>query len=266
MPTIYPQLSIILSLLGIIASIIMTIVYQKRKDLKILLLAYISATIGVVISTINDIVTQGVQGEIGHFISRIFLSSGAIIIFIHVFKEYLNIFKKNRIKFPVNSIMITSVPFLILTISFEILIIIFCLISAFMVFRIYLKKKTLSHAFLGMALSTVFLALLFTIIESLEVEYLRLYALGMDIIFFNMLLVSAIVALLDLRLMNTELEKNDMKDKYSHNLGNIFHTISMAYDLIKMEENLQDIPNDMDDLIKRKLKEASDLVRFIRDL
>ncbi|MBY9006594.1 MAG: hypothetical protein KGD63_07535 [Candidatus Lokiarchaeota archaeon] len=260
-------LSVILAILGVIASLLMTIVCQKRKDLRLILIAYINTTIGVVISAVNDIFTPD---GIGHEISRIFFILGSILLFTSIFKEYFQTFHKgDRILFRGVSKMIGGVIItsnLIFTISLEILIISFCLVSAFMSFRLAIKKKAFTNAFLGISLSTVFSALLLTIIESLGVNEMRLYALGMDIIFFNMLLVTAIITLLEQKLKITETDKIYLKDKYSHELGNILHTISLSYELIKIEDQEDNLYEELDELIKKKISEASDLVKFIRSL
>ncbi|MBY8983045.1 MAG: hypothetical protein KGD57_08860 [Candidatus Lokiarchaeota archaeon] len=263
----YPELSIILAFLGIIASVIMAFVYQRRKDLRLWFIAYINVTIGVVISAVNDILAPG---GIGHEISRLFFIIGAITLFVAVFKEYFKTFKKKdsntlKVRSKITAAVVIT-PALIITISLEVLIITFCLVSAIMSFRIYFKKKTVTHAFLGICLSTVLSALIFTVIERLGFEEMRLFALGMDIIFFNMLLVTAIVVLLDQKLIIAQSEKLYMKDKYSHDLGNIFHTISMAYELISMPSSKESLQDEMDILIKKKINEASDLVKFIRNL
>lgn len=246
----------------------MIIVYRKQRELKLLLLSYLNTTIGVVISALNDIFTPG---AIGHEISRIFYILGSLILFISVFKEYSQTFRKRKDNFLNNnlelSVVVIITPSLIITISLEILIITFCLISAMMSFRIAKKKRKYANAFLGMCLCTVLSALSLTIVESLGFEEMRLFALGMDIIFFTMLFITAIVIFLEQKLITTEADKTIMKDKYSHDLGNILHTISLSYELIKNDDKTNiTLPKELDELIQKKIEEASNVVRFIRSL
>ncbi len=242
----------------------MAIVYQKRRDLIFWLLTYITLTIGVVISAITDITNPG---GVGHFISRIFYVSASLILFIGVFKEYYETFLKeknenNKAKLVLSTVIV-AIPLIVIL---EIFIIICCGICAAMLLRISFKKKTFTHAFLSLSIFNVLLSLILTVIETIGVEGMTLYSLGMNIIFFTTLLITAIVALLDQKVIDASNEKDYLKDKYSHELGNILHTISMTYDLINVKDNSEINLNDLDKLIKLKIKEASDLVRFIRGL
>lgn len=81
-----------------------------------------------------------------------------------------------------------------------------------------------------------------------------------------MLLITSFVALLDKKIMKVLFEKNELKDKYSHDLGNILHTISITYEFIKLKKYSDNELSDLDNLIKDKMSEASDLVKFIRGL
>ena len=88
----------------------------------------------------------------------------------------------------------------------------------------------------------------------------------MNIIFFTTFLITAIVALLDQKLINVLDEKNSLKDKYSHDLGNILHSISMTYDLFTIQESSKEPSEELDQLMRNKIREASDLVKDIRKL
>jgi hypothetical protein len=61
-------------------------------------------------------------------------------------------------------------------------------------------------------------------------------------------------------------QQNQLKDKYSHNLGNIMQVIYSSTDLFKKITNLESIDNDKLDLIERKCKEASELIKEIREI
>lgn len=261
---VYPELTIIEVVLVIIATIVMAIVYQKRHDLIFWLLTYITLTIGVIISAITDITNPGGPG---HFISRIFYVSASIILFIGVFKEYHEVFFKEKIEnSKIRDIVCAVVVISPIIIILEGFIIIFCGICVIMLIRIFLEKKTFTHAFLSLSIFNVLLSLILTISESIGIEGMTLYSLGMNIIFFTTLLITAIVALLDQKIINTLNEKNYLKDKYSHDLGNTLHTISIAYDLLNIKDYSDITQHDLDKLIKLKIDEASDIVKFIRGL
>ncbi len=198
----YPELSILIAILGVSASLIMTLVYLKRRELLLMFIAYIITAIGVVISVASELTDPGGPG---HLVSRIFYMIAIIALFISVFKEYYAEFinqkiDKNLVKYTMIAAATTFSPAVI---SLELMVIIFSGTSAMMLLRLYWKKRNAAHAFLCFSLLTVLLYLILLVIESFGVEEIRLLAQGVNIIFFTMLLVSAVVALLDQRIMNS---------------------------------------------------------------
>jgi hypothetical protein len=249
------------------AAISMTIVCQKRRDLKYWPIPYILTMIGVLFSSGSNIINP--EWTLGLFISRLFYIFSSITIFFIVFKEYRETYPRNKnndtkINAITNTTLFISV-LMIITI-FEIIVVILNVISAIMLIRIFLKKKTFTHFFLSISLCTIILDLIFLIILKSGIEGMRLYYLGITIIFFTMLLITSFVALLDKKIMKVLFEKNELKDKYSHDLGNILHTISITYEFIKLKKYSDNELSDLDNLIKDKMSEASDLVKFIRGL
>lgn len=85
----------------------------------------------------------------------------------------------------------------------------------------------------------------------------------MNIIYYTIIILIAIVALLEKKLISIQRDKNKLKDKYSHDLGNIFQAIIMAYDINDTFKNQQE---EMTIIIRKKINEASELVKFIRNL
>ena len=64
----------------------------------------------------------------------------------------------------------------------------------------------------------------------------------------------------------TENERRDLKDKYSHNLGNALQAINTSIELLKFS-NLQDTDQEeIDHTLRSKLQEAADLIKNIREL
>ena len=61
-------------------------------------------------------------------------------------------------------------------------------------------------------------------------------------------------------------QQNQLKDKYSHNLGNIMQVIYSSADLFKRIVKLENSDQDKLDLIEMKCKEASKLINEIRNL
>lgn len=252
-----------IAILGILALFIIVIAYLKRKDLKYYLLVYTLSTIGTLIDTGTEIMDSG---GIGNFLTDIFYLLGAFILFVVIFKEYYDIFLRNNFSATqLRSIGIFSIFFSLSIIIYTIEVIMTIFFSTFvvMLLQIYLKKKKITHAFISLSIVPVLFAGVFNLFEHAGYDYFGVYSVGMNIIFHTIVFATAIVALLDQKLMVAQSEKFYMKDKYSHDLGNIFHAISMAYELITISDSLQD---EMDIIIRKKINEASELVKYIRNL
>ena len=61
-------------------------------------------------------------------------------------------------------------------------------------------------------------------------------------------------------------KKFELKDKYSHNLGNIMQAISTANEIINKKEVSKAESTELGELIETKIKEASELIKEIREL
>jgi len=75
-----------------------------------------------------------------------------------------------------------------------------------------------------------------------------------------------IVFIIHLEYTITSEQENQLKDKYSHKLGNIMQVIYSSADLFKRISKSENIEKDKLDLIERKCKEASKIINEIRDL
>ena len=62
-------------------------------------------------------------------------------------------------------------------------------------------------------------------------------------------------------------QRFELKDKYSHNLGNILQYITGYSDILSQNDKSEDKESsELQSLFKQKCKEASGLLREIRDL
>ncbi|MFX1571475.1 MAG: hypothetical protein ACFFB0_01900 [Promethearchaeota archaeon] len=75
-----------------------------------------------------------------------------------------------------------------------------------------------------------------------------------------------IILLVHLEYTISSREKFGLKDKYSHNLGNIMQVIYSASDIVKRTTKIENEEEEKLDLIERKCKEASKLIKEIRKL
>ncbi|MFX1495984.1 MAG: hypothetical protein ACFFBH_00515 [Promethearchaeota archaeon] len=75
-----------------------------------------------------------------------------------------------------------------------------------------------------------------------------------------------IVLLVHIEYSISSRHKNDLKDKYSHDLGNIMQAISSAYELYSLKlENIKGSA-ELDNMLKSKITEAGKLIKDIREL
>ena len=244
----------------------MFLAYKKRKDLFNWLIVYIITTFGTFVDTGTEILDPS---GFGNLIRQFFYLLAVIIFCVVVMKDYYETFLRNR----TSIIKLSSIGFFSLQLSFFIMIYTtgliittFCIVFIIMLLKIYFKRKTITDAFISFSIMAVLLAGILNLFERAGYTNLKVYSIGMNIIFNTLILATAIVAILDQKLKIAQSDKLYMKDKYSHDLGNIFHTISMAYELITMSINKDILQEDMDKIIKIKINEASELVRFIRNL
>jgi methyl-accepting chemotaxis protein len=216
------ELSFICLVIAIIASILITYVCKKRRDLLLWVPAYYAMAIAYLIGTINAVIDPSSQ----NIISYIFYSFAIIIIFIAIFKEYNDIFIKNKANNTnIKNIMPAAVIINPIILGLEIFILIFCVIATVLIFRIYWHKRTPIHAFLCLILLSAFLNLIIIIINSTgDVEGIRLYAQGVRIFFSTIMLVTAIVALIEKEIINSATSLRKVINKASDasvNVSNI---------------------------------------------
>lgn len=141
-----------------------------------------------------------------------------------------------------------------------------------MLIRIYMKTRSVTKLFFLISTVSALLSVLMNILYSFGVKGTSFLSYLFNAFFSTLMLSSGFIALLEKKFYDTLNEKNSLKDKYSHDLGNILHVISMTYDLFNIDsvsnfkKDEKKESNDLDDLIKVKINEASKLVRDIRDL
>lgn len=75
-----------------------------------------------------------------------------------------------------------------------------------------------------------------------------------------------IILLVHLEYTISSREKYKLKDKYSHNLGNIMQAITSAYELYSLKIEGVKESTELDNLLKSKITEAAKLIKDIREL
>ena len=78
--------------------------------------------------------------------------------------------------------------------------------------------------------------------------------------------VLLIILLVHIEYNTSSKQKFDLKDKFSHNLGNILQVIYSSSDILNLVNNLEIREKEKIELMRVKCKEASTLIKEIRDL
>ncbi len=197
--TVIVELQIYGGVLGVIACLVMVYVCAtKRRELYLWCVAYIATVIGQIIVAITNSLNSG-QDLIGN----IFYVAGVTIIFIAILKEYSEIFLKEKMHFLKRNITMAAVAVSPIVIGLEIFIVIMCILGAVLLFRIYLYKRTPTHAFLCILLLAGFMTIMFTVLDSIEVENMRIFGQASTIFFDTLLLSTACVALVEQKITKT---------------------------------------------------------------
>ncbi len=191
----------------------------------------------------------------------------AIFTFNAAFMEYYKLFikKNNENSHKVNSkfAIVAGIPIII---GFQIFVLSLLIATIIMLLRIYLKTRSPSRFLFMLSIIAATIAMFFISLDSFGVEWAFVFGNIIVTSYMSVLVVAAIVALLEQEITGTINEKNILKDKYSHDLGNILHSISITYELIKDRELSENELQELYDLLKNKIQEASDLVKNIRKL
>ena len=197
--TVIVELQLYGAVLGVIACIVMVYVcITKRRELYLWCVAYIATVLGQIIVAITNSLNSG-QDLLGN----LFYVVGVTIIFIAILKEYSEIFLKDKMQFLKRNITMAAVAVSPIVIGVEVFIVIMCIIGAILLFRIYLYKRTPTHAFLCILLLAGFMTLIFTVLDLIGVENMRIFGQASTIFFDTLLLATAFVALIEQKITKT---------------------------------------------------------------
>ena len=234
---------------------------RTQKYLRPLLFTYIFLAIGCLLSIFQF------ESYTIRLIANSFFAIAAIFLFIAVFLDYYKIFIKPYHKnITIQDKIAAALTITPIIIGFEIFIITLVSISVIMLFRIYLKTHSPTRLFMLINAISAIICEIALYVRIYDIEGAYFFSNIIVTFFVTLMLSMGFVALLEQKNIDTLKEKNALKDKYSHDLGNILHTISISYDLINMEQPSATKSDELDNLIKDKVNEASKLVKSIRKL
>ncbi len=264
------------TILMIIATIIFIRVYYRRRDLVLWLYGYFAATISQVfrlaILESNDLF---------ELISLSFSALSLILIIVAVSKEYFQTFSKKSELQQIPAIMFIFFmsPELTFNLGINLIIVFLLFITLFFIIKIYITKKTPTHAFL---IFVLICGLLNVITNTLKDGGLpgteELYQISSTIM-TTVLLFTGLVAFIEERIASSEkgyrLAYNRAefyKDLFVHDINNILQNLEFSLEIItqksekyKEELNINEIVN----LAKKQVNRGAELgvnVRKLSDL
>ncbi|MFX0057237.1 MAG: sensor histidine kinase [Candidatus Hodarchaeota archaeon] len=261
-----------LSILTTIGLIIFIIAHLKRKDLLYWLCAYIFLTLGYITNHIR------IFFIIFELISFVFFTLAVIFVFIAVFIEYFQIFLKKRFVKNHHSqkvlILVTVGDIVALGIVNFMLVLL--IITLLMFIRIYFRKKTLTHAFLGLSIIAAMFSVVGNILINLSIEGSHEINISADIFLTTILMLTGIVAIIEEKITESERKYREAydretfyKDLVAHDINNILQNIQSSSELLslslKESKNLDNVA-EMINLIEEQIKRGSNLVSNVRAL
>lgn len=204
------------TVLVLLGTIIFAWVCTKRKDLLKWLPSYILVLIGQMLSMFNEFI-----GDAGIIMNVLFVLA-VIIIFIGVTREYYYTFikaKKASKSFTKNFVsMLSIMPFIL---SAEFIILILSLLSTLMQLRLYLKNKSPTYAFFILTLIAAFLTILSSTLRDLDLISTNEFGIGMTTVFMLFMLVTGLVALLELQITRFQNSLHKIISESSSTSGDI---------------------------------------------
>lgn len=249
------------TVLLLVGGIIFAIACWYQRELLIWMPIFIILTIGYSFFTYQFI------DSTYQLIANILFVIASVFTFIGAFSEYYKVFikpanqKSEELKYL--GIMVALSP---LILGIQIIVISLLLAAILMLIRIYIRTKSITRMFFLVSIIGATFAMIFIFLDNYGIEGALIFGNIIVTSYTSILAVSGIVALLEQKINSTSMEKNNLKDKYSHDLGNILHSMSMTYELIRGKSISETELIEVYNLLKNKIYEASDLVRFIREL
>lgn len=247
----------------------------KQKKLGMITIGWLSWTISGIIRILGNLEVNQIFSELLFLVDNLLLAIGAYYICVGVISYFR--FVKTNLVIKLNFFLI-GVPiflFIFVDLSTSLLFInIWLVVSYSTTFFLGLIERKNLRSYIGNSIIWFYCATVFITLFLFDVIYLSsknalfdvnqrdvtsslvyyLFSIGITLI--------VLVLLLHLENSLSTMDKNELKDRFSHDLGNL---IQIIYSNIEMHETLcEELINVK--LIKQKCKDAGDLINEIRSL
>lgn len=256
-----------LFLFGIIATILVGFASKGQIYLRRWLYVIIFFTLGLISNFLRNF-----WGEILEYYSIAFYGIAVILTTFVILKEYYDTFLKGSEIKVIDKTMVLGTPFIFSSILFGFFLL---LVDLILQIRLTFRKKSLTYGFLCIALFGAVLTTLGNVFINLEIEGAIAVNVGSDLFFTSMLITTGVVAILEKRVMSSEIKYKESfnrasfyKDLVAHDINNILQNIQTSSDLLSFElkdgenENIKELQL----MIKQQVERGSRLVKNVRTL
>lgn len=252
----------------------------KVEKFKFLTLGWLFWILGALAPIFSSLVENIYLKEVLLVLNAFLATLGTIFILWGFFKYFMTVSFKKMVSLIIIFIIIVVLFFLItdytVVITFCALFMNLILISIYVIPPIKKKsfKKFMGRSIIWYYASVLMLSLFFpvSILIALQGEGYGLYSADDPVlIMFNYIPIIAtsilfIILLVHLEYTTSSRKQLELKDNYSHDLGNILQVISSAFELIEMKGRTESETSELGELLKDKLNEAAKQIRDIREL
>ena len=235
----------------ILATLIFAWVCFKRRDLIPWLFAYISASLSEVFRLFSQALYDSFE------IISILLSALTVLIFIiAVSYEYYQTFSKRA--------MIQTIPMIFLllqqqitSLGLQIFIAFLLFIAMFLIIKLYLRKRTPTHAFMCFILITGLLQITTAIFRDLGFPGAEDLLEFSRIVMATMMLITGVVAVIEGRVIESENKyrlaysrAEFYKDLFVHDINNILQNLEFSLEVIAQEADKQQNEKKITEIVK----------------
>ena len=235
----------------ILATLIFANVCFKRRELFSWLLAYISATLSEVFRLFSQ-----EQYDTLELVAITFSALSLLVFIIAVSQEYYQTFS-NPTKKHTTAILLLFNSQLIGTIILQALIALFLFIALFLSIRIYIKKRTPTHAFMSFILISGSLQLIASILRDQGFSGADEFMEFSRIVMATIMLITGVIALIEEKILRSENKyrlaysrAEFYKDLFVHDINNILQNLQFSLEI--MSQNLEgyEKKENIDELVK----------------
>jgi len=234
-----------------IATLIFARVSLKRRDLISWLFAYISVTLSEVFRLLSQELYDTLE-----IISIGFSALSVISFIIAVSYEYYRTFSKTA-KIGVVPMILLIFQQSITSLGLQIIIACLLFIAMFLIIKIYLKKRTPTHAFMCFILSTGLLQITASIIRDQGLPGADEFLEFSRIVMATVMLITGIVAIIEDKILRSENKyrlafnrAEFYKDLFVHDINNILQNLQFSLEIISQNLKGYEKEEELDELVK----------------